>query len=405
MAAMSISSRRAIIILAVLGAAAFAATWNVVFLAPVLPRVAEDTGVSVSVAGQLVTVSALVALVFLVTLGPLSDRYGRRPLLMIGLAVMGVAALGSAFTSNYAGLMSLRVLSGIADALVLPSAAAAVADYFRGKDREVALNVLLVPMGGAAVVGLPVVVLISEAWDWHAAFFVFGLFNLAAMFGCRWLLPATPAAPQARGSLADHYRASYGEVFATRPALAILAAAVLGATVWNGTVLYAGAFFEDELGAAGAEVSGLFAALGIAYVVGGGVGIVLAQRQPPRAIAIWSAVAAAFLILPMVAFSEMAPVTVMLALALAASRAPGIAALNNMLLDLAPGAQGTAISTYGIVAVSGMFVGAGTGAVAIALEGFIGLASLFTMLAVAAALLLILPFGERLRSRLPTASP
>jgi predicted MFS family arabinose efflux permease len=87
---------------------------------------------------------------------------------------------------------------------------------------------------------------------------------------------------------------------------------------------------------------------------------------------------------------------VLVALAFAGSRAPGIAALNNMLLDLAPGAQGTAISMYGVIAASGLLLGAASGGVAIAVEGYVGLAMLFTTLAVGAALLLALPFGEPL---------
>jgi len=401
---MSITSRNAVVILAVLGTAAFAAIWNVTFLAPVLPSVAADVGVSVSLAGQLITVSALVAFVFLVLMGPLSDRYGRQSMLLLGLAVMGLAALGSGLTSSYPALMALRILSGIADALVLPSAAAAVSDHFRGKDREVALNVLLVPMGAAAVIGLPVVVLISEALDWHAAFLVFAAFNFAALAGIRWLLPPTAVPAPAEVSLADHYRRSYGEVLGTRTALAILAAAVLGAAVWNGTVAYAGAFFEDELHAAGVGLSALFAGLGAAYVVGGAVGVLLARRLPSRSIAIWSAVAASLLLLPLVASTAVLPVAVALALGFAASRAPGIAALTNMLLDLAPGAQGTAISTYGVIATSGMLVGAASGGAAIAVEGYAGMASLFTTLAAAGALLLILPVGEPLAPSGPTPS-
>lgn len=401
---MPISSRPAIITLTLLGASAFVGTWNVLFLAPVLPSVAEDTGVSVSIAGQLVSVSAVVALVFLVLLGPLSDRYGRRPLLVLGLGVMGLAALGSSLTSDYSVLMALRILSGIADAMVLPSAAAAVSDYFEGKDREVALNVLVLPMGAAAVVGLPVVVIIDQLLDWHAAFLVFGVLNLGVMAGARWLLaPAAGGAPVEQ-SLADHYRRSYGEVLGTRAALVVLGAAVLGAAVWNGTVTYAGAFFEEELGAEGGSLSAMFAGLGIAYVLGGGVGVLLARRLPPKPIAIWSAVIAALLLLPLVWSSGMAPLAVLLALGFAASRAPGIAALNNMLLDLAPDSQGTAISTYGVIAVSGMLVGAGSGGVALAFEGYVGMASLFTTLALGAALLLTGPFSEGVRPTFPAPS-
>ena len=401
---MAFLARRSIGILVLLSTAAFAGAWNFTFLAPVLPDVAGDTGVSVTAAGQLVTASALVTVAFLVLLGPLADRYGRRPMLMLGLAAMALAALGSAATSSYALLMLLRVLSGVGDALVLPSAAAAIGDYFDKKDREVALNVLLVPMGAGVVIGLPVVVLVSDAFDWHAAFLLFGLLNLACLVGIAALLPRptyeTPSPPK---RLSDHYRESYGEVLGKRTALAILAAAVLGATVWNGMVTYAGAFFEDELGAEGGDLSALFAAVGGSYVLGGAVGAALARRAPPRPIAVLSALGAAVFLLPLVLTTDVAPVAIVLALAFAASRSPGIAALNNMLLDLAPGAQATAISVYGVVAASGALAGAATGGLALAVEGYVTMASVFTLMALSAAALLLMPVSEaplRKRERL-----
>ena len=386
---MTPTSRR-IVILSLLGAAAFAGQWNLVFLAPVLPTVADDTGVSVTVAGQLVTVSGLTALVSLVLLGPLSDRYGRKPMLSLGLAAMAAAALGSYFTSSYSLLMTLRVLSGVADALVLPSAAAAVADYFEGKDREVALNVLFVPIGAAAVAGLPVVVVVTEVWDWHAAFLVFAAFNFVVLMAVRIFLPAVPAAATAQQGLAAHYRESYREVLRRRSAV-VLGAAILGATVGSGVFIYAGAFFEDELGFGGASLSWLFAAFGGAYVLGGVAGAVLARRSPPRPIAVWSLLAAAVLLLPLVTSTDIVPLTISLALVFSASRAPGIAALNNILLDLMPRAQGTALSAFGVVAAAGYFLGASTGGIAIGVGGFIGMASLFTILAGGAVLLLALP--------------
>ncbi len=389
---------RGLTILLLLSAAAFAGAWNFTFLAPVLPEVAADTGVSVTAAGQLVAVSAITAVVCLALLGPLSDRYSKRLTLMAGLVAMGLAGLGSWATSSYGLLMGMRVLSGIGDALVLPSAAAAVADHFRGKDREVALNILLVPMGSAVVVGLPAVVLISDASSWHAAFLVFALLNFGVLAGVRWLLPPVPRVAPARQRLVDHYRESYRQVLGQRSAVIVLAAAVLGATVWNGMVTYAGAFFRDDLDASGAGLSGLFAALGGAYVVGGATGVALARRIRPRRIAIWSAVAAACLLLPVVTSTDVIPVTVLLAVGFAASRAPGIAALNNMLLDMAPRASGTAVSAYGIVAASGALAGAASGGLAIEFDGYIGMAAWFTALALGAILLLLLPLEERVRA-------
>jgi len=95
----AIFTRRNVRILSLLGAAAFAGAWNFTFLAPILPEVADSTNVSVTAAGQLVTVSAGVTVIALIALGPRSDRHGRRTMLVAGLLSMGLAALGSAMTS------------------------------------------------------------------------------------------------------------------------------------------------------------------------------------------------------------------------------------------------------------------------------------------------------------------
>ena len=397
----AIFTRRNVRILALLGAAAFAGAWNFTFLAPILPEVADGTDVSVTAAGQLVTVSAGVTVIALIALGPLSDRYGRRTMLVAGLLSMGLAALGSAMTSSFAILMALRIFSGIADALVLPSSASAVSDYFHEKDREVALNVLLLPLGAAAVIGLPTVVVITGLANWHAAFLTLGLFNLAAAAAIRLLLPYV-ATVRRTVTLGDHYRESYGEILRSRAAVTILAASVLGAAVWNGMVTYAGALFEDEVGVTSTELTFIFAGLGISYVIGGAAGVGLSRRLPARAIALASAVCASVLLLPFVSSTGAAVVCVVFGMLFAASRAPGIAALNNMLLDAAPNAQGTAVSSYGVVAALGILMGAALGGSAIELWGFTGMGALFTGLALLSVLLLARPLESE--SLEPTAA-
>jgi predicted MFS family arabinose efflux permease len=172
-------------------------------------------------------------------------------------------------------------------------------------------------------------------------------------------------------------------------------AAVLGAAVWNGMVTYVGAFFEDELSAHGLKLAVFFALVGGCYVAGGGVGIVLARRSRPWPIAVWSSVAASILPFAVVSSTAIVPLTVLLAMAFAASRAPGVGALNNMLMDLAPGSEGTAISLHGIVFMSGAFVGAVGGGLAISAGGYTAMGGLFAVLAACALAVLLLPAASR----------
>ena len=60
-----------------------------------------------------------------------------------------------------------------------------------------------------------------------------------------------------------------------------------------------------------------------------------------------------------------------------------------MLLDMAPGSRGTAISVYGVVAAGGAVIGAATGGSALEVGGYMGMASLFSVFAVAGALILL----------------
>jgi predicted MFS family arabinose efflux permease len=376
-------------ILGPLAFAVFVGTWNITFLAPLLPDVADSADVSVTAAGQMVTVSAVFTVLALIALGPLSDRYGPRAMLTAGLAVMAAAAFGSALTSSYPLLLGLRVLAGVADALILPTAVAAVADYYEAKDREVAVNLLIVPAGAAGVIGLPAVVAIAAVFDWHASFATFGVLILGSLLLTQ-LLPAADVRRRRR-DLGRHYRESYGAVLNNRPALLVLLASVLSAAVWYGVVTYAGAFFEEELDAGSTMLGALFGGLGAAYIVGGALGVLAARRASPRSIAIFSAVCAASLVLPAITLSALPALTIALALAFAASRGPAQAALANMLIELTPSAAGTAISLYAVVAATGLVVGAASGGGGIAVLDYTGMAAVFTVLAALSALILVSP--------------
>ena len=376
-------------ILGPLVAATFVGTWNITFLAPILPEVADGAGVSVTAAGQLMTLSAVFTMLALIALGPLSDRYGRKAMLTAGLAIMAAASFGAAATSSYPLLMALRILAGVADALVMPVAIAAVADYFEEKDRQVAINIMIIPGGAAAVIGLPLVVVVTALADWHVAFLMLGITLAATTLLAQTLPPVARREHQA--PLREHYRASYGEVLSSRAALLVLLASVLSASVWYGVITYAGAFFEDELDAGPTMLSLLFSGLGVAYIIGGGLGALAASRTSPRSIAITSTVMAAVVLIPAITSAPLAPLSIFLALVFAASRGPAIAALANILLELVPGARGTAISTYAVVAATGLLIGAASGGGAIELLGYPGMALAFTILAVACAIILVSP--------------
>ncbi|GAA2862832.1 MFS transporter [Pseudonocardia halophobica] len=105
--------------------------------------------------------------------GRLSDRYGRRPLILGGVVVMSAASLATAFAQNFETVALLRIVTGIGlQAMagnVLVYASETLPAAFRGRYSAiiVALGFLAVPV--AAVLSTVIVPLSDDSWRWMYA--------------------------------------------------------------------------------------------------------------------------------------------------------------------------------------------------------------------------------------------
>jgi DHA1 family bicyclomycin/chloramphenicol resistance-like MFS transporter len=68
--------------------------------------------------------------------GPLSDRYGRRPILLIGLAVYVLASGACSITTNVTALIAFRALQAVGGSAAGAVSTAVVKDIFSGRKRE-----------------------------------------------------------------------------------------------------------------------------------------------------------------------------------------------------------------------------------------------------------------------------
>ncbi len=149
---------------------------------PALP--ALTTGFGAHMGQAQLTLSALLLafgssqLVF----GPMSDRFGRRPVLLWGLAAYVVAALGSTMAPSITLLIVWRTLQGAAMGAAVMSARAMVRDLYLPADGARVMSRALTGLGVIACLCAPFGGLISDAFGWRAALFttaVFGAVTLA----------------------------------------------------------------------------------------------------------------------------------------------------------------------------------------------------------------------------------
>lgn len=110
---------------------------------------------------------------FLITMGTLGDRIGRRRLLLIGAAAFGVASLLAAFAESAETLIAMRALLGIAGATVAPSTMSLIRNMFHDEhERQFAIGVWIASYSAGAAVGPLVGGVLLEFFPWGSVFLV-----------------------------------------------------------------------------------------------------------------------------------------------------------------------------------------------------------------------------------------
>lgn len=113
--------------------------------------------------------------------GPLSDRYGRRPVLLWGLAAYTLAAIGSTLAPSMALLIIWRAVQGAAMGAVVMCARAIVRDLYTPMEGAKVMSRGLSGLGVLACVSAPLGGLLSEWLGWRAALLALALFGAATL--------------------------------------------------------------------------------------------------------------------------------------------------------------------------------------------------------------------------------
>ncbi|MGW4425980.1 MFS transporter [Streptosporangium sp. NPDC004631] len=168
---------------------------SVLYLA--LPSLSADLGASGVQQLWITDVYGFMVAGFLVTMGTLGDRIGRRRLLMIGAAVFGAASVLAALSTSPQMLIAARTLMGIAGATLAPSTLALISTMFQDpRQRATAMAAWMSCFVGGNAVG-PVVggVLLENFW-WGSVFLLGVPIMLLLLVAGPMLLPEFRA-PQA----------------------------------------------------------------------------------------------------------------------------------------------------------------------------------------------------------------
>src|SRR5258706_4570955 len=135
-----------------------------------LPYLAESLGVSLPVAGHLITAFAVTICIAAPLLAGATSRYDRRALLVAMQLILLFGHLGAALVSSFVPMLGVRIVTAIGAALFTAQAAATAALLVPPQERGRAIAFVFLGWSVSGVLGLPLGSYIGATFGWRAGF-------------------------------------------------------------------------------------------------------------------------------------------------------------------------------------------------------------------------------------------
>lgn len=151
---------------------------------PSLPSMARDLAARESVTALAVSGYMLASALFQLGLGPLSDRFGRRPVMLGALGLFVVASLGCMLAQSVAVLLACRVLQAVIVAGMVVTSAV-IRDQYSAVDSAAKLSLIASAMAVAPMLGPMLGGLLDVALGWRSVFALYAVLG-AALLALAW---------------------------------------------------------------------------------------------------------------------------------------------------------------------------------------------------------------------------
>ncbi len=161
---------------------------------PAMPAIAKDLGVSAGAVQITLTAYTAGFAIGQLLHGPLADSYGRRPVMLVGIALFAIASIVSATTNGIDALTYVRTAQGFAGAAAAVVIQAVVRDMYDREDFAramsfVTLVITLAPLAAPMIGGH-----LAVWFGWRSIFWVLASFALVVIAMVLWKIPETLSA-------------------------------------------------------------------------------------------------------------------------------------------------------------------------------------------------------------------
>ncbi len=247
---------------------------------PSLPDVAHDLHTSAAAAQLTMTGMLIGGAVGQLVIGPLSDRFGRRRPVLIGVVLHVITSLLCAVAPSIIPLIGLRMVQGFFNASASVVAMAVIRDRFVGPDASRLLSRLMLVIGVAPLFAPSVGGLIAGDFGWRGVFVALAVYGAALWVVVLRRLPETLPPERRIASTGGAWR-GYLILLRDRHFVALAVLPGLGQAVLMSYVVGSPFVLREGFGLSAGQFALVFAVNGVGLIAGAQVNAALVRKFAP----------------------------------------------------------------------------------------------------------------------------
>ena len=251
---------------------------QLIILSPILPAIAIGVNAGEVELGFLGGVYAVTLMLTALVAGPISDRVGRRAILLTGSGFMAGTLILHWLADTYTLLLIARLITGAAAGILSGSVVAYVGDYFPYERRGWATGWVMSGLAAGQIIAIPAGILLAFQMDYRMPFVVFGFVMGATCIMIMLFVPQPNVRRNTKPLTIRNAVINYVRLIGNK---------TTGGAVWAYFLMFSSGglflFFltvwlEETHGLTGTEIALLFVVVGIVNVVGSPIGGYISDR-------------------------------------------------------------------------------------------------------------------------------
>lgn len=357
-------------LLGVLAFCAFLVGMDSMLVSTLIPAMTVTAHVPAHDGGLLVTMYALLYGLSAPLFGPLSDRLGRKPVLILGLLIFAVGTALTGFGNTFIAMLAFRAVSGLGGAVIMPTVFALIGDTIPYERRGQAMGVIMGALLSASVIGVPIGSFLAYGTTWRSPFWVVGVLAGIGVLVVLTKVPATPPPRTIPITVWETYRRQFKTAFTQASVFFALLSSFLWMASLYGMFAYVGVYYTHNFHLNVAEIGLIIMVAGFGNMMGNILGGRVSDKVGKRRVMTAASVVAAVCVVSFSLLTHVLVAAIVAQVVWNIALGSGTATLTALASELSPSIRGAILSLNSSAMYLGASIATAASAALLATGGF-----------------------------------